>query len=171
LLRIRTVDDRGVAVSDARVRIDGVLIDASTVVPVNPGPHEVRAQYAGRQVVLSIEPKPGVQDVVATLDLRTQVPTRPTPTSFYIVGTSALVGLAAFGVFGIASLVQAGELNVCSPYCQVSNRSPLEATEVGADVSLAVSAAAVLGAMVAYLVRPTVFKHLRLSGPGVAWTF
>jgi hypothetical protein len=172
VLVIRTVDDQGAPVADAAVRLDGALIDTSAPVPVDPGPHELRAEHAGRRFVTTLEPKAGPQSVVATIDLRSSVPTRPTPTLFYfLVGTST-VGLLAFGALSVATQVQADHLDAaCKPYCDTSDRPPLVATEVGADVGLGIGVAAALAATVVYLVRPVVSKEVRLTDNGLSVAF
>jgi hypothetical protein len=172
VLVIRTVDDEGTPIGDAAVRLDGALIDPSGAVPVDPGPHELRAEHAGRRFVTTLEPKAGPQSVVATIDLRSSVPTRPTPTLFYFLGGASTVGLLAFGALSIAAQVQANHLDAtCKPFCDTTDRPALVTTEVGADVGLGIGVAAALAATVVYLVRPVVSKEVRLTDNGLSVAF
>jgi hypothetical protein len=172
VLTIEVVDDRGQPIPDAVVRLDGAIVDPSRPLPLDLGPHVVRADHAGRSFELSmVDSKPGVHDIRAVIDLRGATPTRPTPSSVWaLVGASA-VGWAGLGAFGIATLEQEGSLRACAPYCDASRRTPLEISETGADVALAVGAAAALVATFLYFTRPTVMKEVRLSEKGMAWAF
>jgi hypothetical protein len=172
VLKIHPVDDLGNAIPDATVRLDGAIIDPSQPVPLDIGPHELRAEHAGRHVVLSLlEPKPGPQDVNVAIDLRSTVPTRPPPTTFWVLGGAATAGVVAFAAFGIATLAQANHLSSCTSFCDPSAKTPLEATETGADVGLTIAVAAGLAATVVYLVRPTVLKDVRFTSRSLTWTF
>jgi hypothetical protein len=172
VLQIHAQDDRGHAIDDVVVRLDGAVIDPSRPVPLDQGPHAVRADHAGRHFELSLpEPKPGVQDVIATIDLRDRVPTRPTPPSFWLLSGTAGAGFLAFGAFGVATLVQESNLRACSPYCDASGKGPLQATEIGADIGLGIGVAAALAATFAYLARSTVMKEVRIGSQGVLWAF
>ena len=171
VLTIRPVDDRGQAIRDAVVRVDGALVDPAGPVPVDPGPHELRADHAGRRFVTTLDPRPGAQEVTATIDLRDRVETRPAPAAFFALGATAAAGLLAYGGFGIATLVEAGKLDACSPFCDPSSRGPLQATEVAADVGLGVGVAAALAATLVYLARPTVLREVRLGAGGLGYRF
>lgn len=166
------MDDRGTPIPDAVVRLDGAIVDPSQPVPLDVGSHALRADHAGRHFELSlVDAKPGPQDVVATIDLRMSVATRPTPKAFWLLGGTSALGFLALGAFGIATLVQESNLQVCSPFCDVSAKGTLQATEVGADIGLGIGIAGAVAATFVYFVRPTVMREVRLSNRGVTWAF
>jgi hypothetical protein len=172
VLQIHPEDDLGRPLADVVVRIDGLIVDPAKPVPLDLGSHELRAEHAGRRFELLLpDPKPGVRDIKATIDLRSQVPARPVSSWVWVLGTTAAVGLVAFGAFSVATLVQQNDLQVCSPYCDPSSKPPLQATEVGADIGLGIGVAAALAATFVYVARPTVMREVRLSSRGVTWAF
>jgi hypothetical protein len=171
VVAVRVVDDRGEAVPGAVVRLDGTVVDASATFPLDPGRHELRAAFAGRDAIVTFDTRPGSQEVQAVVDLRKKVFERPISTPAYVAGGVALAGLIAFGALGAASLVEVGHLSSCTPYCEASSRPPLVATQDTADVALGVGVAGALAATILYLARPTVAKEIRIGAGGVSWAF
>lgn len=172
VLLIHPRDDRGEPLADATVRLDGAVIDAAGPVPLDLGAHALRVEHAGRRFELAItDPKPGVQEIAATIDLRSHVPTRPTPTVFWLLGGTSAAGLVAFGALAGVTLQKQQELQSCTPYCNASSQGPLQATEIAADVALGVGVAAALAATFVYIARPTRMKEVRISAQGATWAF
>src|SRR5215472_8320471 len=68
VLRLQVQDDRGTSLPSAIVRLDGAVVDPASPIPVDPGPHELRADYANRRTVVSIKPSPGAQTQVVSID-------------------------------------------------------------------------------------------------------
>jgi hypothetical protein len=171
ILAVHVVDDRRGPIAAAVVHLDGSLVDASQPFPVDPGRHEVRADYAGRRAVVTVDTRPGEQEVVPQLDLRSSVPERPVSTATFVSGAVSLAGFVALAAFGTAALVQQGSLSQCMPFCDSSHRGSLEAFEDAADIGLGVGIAGLLAGTIFYLTRPTVAKEVRIGARGVAWDF
>ena len=172
-LTLRVNDDRGTPLPGAQVHLDGleVTLPPSTPLEVDPGKHVVRADFAGRRELAEVDVTEGVRPVTLTLDLRSRVEARPAPKLAYGLGAASGVAAIAFAVFGTSALVQAGHLDACRPYCAAERKAPFDAAVIGADISAGVGAAALLGAVIVYLARPTVTREVRVSSRGIAWDF
>ncbi len=174
-LALRVNDDRGLPLPGAQLHVDGrevALAPApTTLLEVDPGKHVVRADFAGRRELVELDVTDGTRSLRLTLDLRTQVPARPTPPAVYALGATFGAAAIAFTVLGTSALVQAGHLDSCQPYCAADRKAPFDTAVIGADVSAAVGAAALLGAVIVYLARPTVTREVRVSSRGLAWDF
>jgi len=160
---------------EAQLQVDGQPVaDRSHALKVNPGRHKVRVE------VPSFEPRE--QDVVlpegqrlrlisfeftskqnepapAPLAPQTLPPReteRPTPVLVYPLLGLGVVGLGGFAAF--ASLGKSEQNNLertCSPRCQDSDLSTMKRWYLLGDVSAGVGAAALVGAAIVYLARPT----------------
>jgi hypothetical protein len=171
VIAVHVVDDRRAAIDGAVVRLDGSLIDATQELPVDPGRHELRADYGGRRGLVAFDTTPGRQEVVAIVDLQATAYARPIPTPAFVSAGVSLAGFLGFAAFGVATLVQQGSLAQCAPYCDASQRTPLQTTEVGADIGLGVGVVGFVAATVFYFARPTVPRAVRVDGRGVTWDF
>lgn len=167
-LRLRIEDDRGAALSDAVVHLDGAVTDVSHVVEVDPGKHVTTADFAGRRGLTEFSAHKGDQDVLVMIDLRDKVQSRPTPVATYVLGGVTVAAAIALAAFGGSALAQSGDLSACSPYCAPDRRGSLNTVMIGADVSLGISAAALLATVIVYVARPTVVREVRLGGAAAA---
>jgi hypothetical protein len=174
-LSLRVNDDRGLPVPGAQLHVDGQEVTlapgAATLLEVDPGKHVARANFAGRRELAEVDVTEGTRSLALTLDLRTRLDTRPTPALVYGLGATFGAAAIAFGIFGTSALVQAGHLGDCQPYCAADRKAPFDTAVVGSDVSAGLGAAALLGAVIVYLARPTVTREVRVSSRGVAWDF
>lgn len=90
--------------------------------------------------------------------------TRPIPPLAYVLGGTAVVGFGTFAVFGLTGNTTKQDLQShCSPSCNDSDVSSLEARFIAADVALGVGALAAAGAVTVFLLRPERPVH----GPAV----
>jgi hypothetical protein len=174
-LSLRVNDDRGVPLPGAQLHVDGQEVtlprDAATVLEVDPGKHVARADFGGRRELAEVDVALGTRSLTLTLDLRSRVDSRPTPSLAYALGATFGAAAVAFGIFGTSALVQAGHLSDCQPYCAADRKAPFDTAVIGSDVSAGIGAAALLGAVIVYLARPTVTREVRISSRGVAWDF
>jgi hypothetical protein len=136
-------------------RIDGRAI------PVDPGPHDVRYELDGRSVEQRVVVPEGNKTFPLVVDLDALAPQPPSPptagtppsranpwferlpTSTYVLGGVAMVGLASFTGFGLAGR----SIQSCAPTCTRTQVSSLRSDYVVADVSLLMALAATGGAV------------------------
>lgn len=99
---------------------------------------------------------------------------RPIPPLVYAAAATAMVGAAGFATFGLLGRSKQGELDSCRPFCTGDQTGPVRSNYLLANISLGVSAAAVVVGAVLYLVRPEkpVGAGPKLIGvSGLQWTF
>jgi len=168
---IRVVDDRGLPLPEAVVRLDGTPVDVAAPLAVDPGSHAIEATYRGRKATSTLQAVAGSQEVSLTIDLRKTVYERPVPLATYVSGAVALAGFIAFGALGTASLVQVDELTQCSPYCDASRKAPIQTLEISADIALGVGVTALVAGTVFFLARPSVASQVHIGARGLSWAF
>jgi len=169
-------DANGNDVPDAKVRIDGATRDdaaAGRAVVLDPGAHVVTSVVGGsaieqrivvrerekdRRVVLEPPPK-----VVVVPPPRPPAPRlveeRPVPVVTYVLSGVSVV-LGAFGAgFGISAANDYAKLEeTCPRGCSETDILGLRAKTVTADIALSLALVAAVGAVVVYVVRPTVLR-------------
>lgn len=155
-ITIVVVDDLGTHLDGAEVLLDGVKTEWRSALAVDPGHHVVRAQIAGRTTTREIDVKKGANEKVSlAIDLRRFVPERPVPTWVAAVAGLSVVGFGTFGILGGVTLAKKDELDACRPICDPSERSSLTTPALVADIGLGVGIAALAGAVIGFLIRPT----------------
>jgi hypothetical protein len=139
------------------VHLDGAQLDISdgtTPVEVLPGRHSLRFTLSGhpaivREVVLHEGEKnrvvrvrfeklaaPSPREQAPLLPVAEEEPTRPIPTSTYVLGTTALVTFAISSVLLVSALSDLDNArDTCSPECPTSSRESIETRLLLADVS------------------------------------
>jgi hypothetical protein len=153
-------DAKGKTGMAVTVLVDGVRIAEridGRVIPVDPGPHEVRYELDGRAIDQHVVVPEGNKKFPLVVDfgLLASAPVADTtppsnrrwlerlPTSTYVLGGVAAVGLASFAGFGLAG----HSIESCAPTCTQSQVSSLRSDYVIADVSLLAALAAAGGAV------------------------
>lgn len=171
-------DAKGNDVTDAAVLVDGVpRADASSgrAIVLDPGPHVVASTIAGRAVEqrivlrereksrkVALEPP---QAAAPRLPPPRPLPPplvqeRPVPIVSYVLGgVSVVLGGAGAG-FGISAASDYAKLEEsCPTRCSDTDILGLRAKTVTADIAFSLAIAAAVGAVVVYLVRPTVVRQ------------
>lgn len=172
VVRARSGDD--VDLVDVAVRIDGVdavaRLDGKPI-DVDPGEHAlvfthgdeppiamrvlVRAGEKNRPVDVQFVAR--VHPLSPPSSTRVDVVERPTPFGAYVLGAAGLVafGTAAYFAFGARS--DASDLRAsCGPRCPEGSLDPVDRKVRIANIALVTGLAALSGAVIVYLVRPTV---------------
>ena len=168
----------GKPASDAAVFVDGAAVtDAATAFKVNPGRHVVRVELASfepreenvvlpegqRMRLVSFEFKsPDAPQIVTTATDASANPylapseSRPTPLVIYPLLGVGVVGIGGFGVFSLlGSSKQKSLEESCAPACTKKELKPMKTLYLIGDISGGVGAAALLGAAITYLARPS----------------
>lgn len=179
----------GKPVSDAALSVDGVSVtDATKAFKVNPGRHVVRVEVAPFEVreetvvlpegqrmrLVSVEftsPKVPEIETTPTKDVSSNpylMPSsaerRPTPVIVYPLLGVGLAGLGSFGVFALlGSSKQKNLEQTCAVSCTEKELRPMKTMYLIGDISAGVGAAALIGAAITYLVRPTELVSTGLS--------
>jgi hypothetical protein len=160
----------------AKVSVDGLAIaDWSHPVVVDPGSHLVRVEASSfephEETIFMAE---GHRMRLVSVKFETTKPTprpsgsperkpslpedapRPVPVVVYPLLAGAGVGLAGFAVFaGLGRAKQSELQNRCEPRCTTSDLAPMKTEYLVGDIALGVGAAALVGAAVVYLTRPS----------------
>lgn len=161
-----SVGTQGTADTRLAIFIDGERASDWTdgrAVPVDPGPHQIRAELDGHSVEQHIVVPEGNKTFPVVIDTEALAPPAPAPadteatpgkeapkpwllrlpTPTYVLGGVAVVGLASFVGFALA-----GEsVQSCAPGCSTSQVSTLRRDYAVADVSLLTALAAGGGAV------------------------
>ena len=167
----------GEPASTASVVLDGKALaseDVGKTLNANPGVHEVKAELEGFEpIARKFQLLQGQHLVVLTVNFESPkapalgqanpapiappplaVVSSPTPVATYVFLGVAVAGAGAFTGFGLTGRNQQSQLDVCKPNCSKGNVDARDLNYAIADVSLAVGAAALIGAGVSYFVRP-----------------
>jgi hypothetical protein len=186
---IAVKDAHGADVVGARVAVDGADLRAEELalaVALDPGEHLLRASAGGRtgeaRVLLrEAERARGITLVLAEADARSaprpphvaplgpiapppEAPRRPLPWSVPALGAVSVIALGLAAGFGADALSRDHRLQSCAPRCGPGAVDAMYGSARVADVSLGVSAAALVAAVVLYVVRPAVSEARALSG-------
>jgi hypothetical protein len=164
----------GKEASLAKVLIDGEpVVDRTHAVKVNPGRHAVRVELPpfepheedvvlpeGQRMRLISVQFTSKREEPAPAPAETAPPpkplVRPTPVLVYPLGALGIVGLGGFGVFAFLGRSEQTKLeDGCAPRCTNAELSKMKRWYTVADVSAGVGAAALVGAVIVYLARPT----------------
>jgi hypothetical protein len=159
---------------DANVTVDGKAVtERAHAFKVNPGRHTVRVELAPfepreedvvlpegqrmRMIQMDFSAKPA-EPVVAPPPPATPPKeiVRPTPVLVYPLLGLGVVGLAGFGTFSLLGNSEQSKLeDRCEPRCTDHDLSKMKRWYTIGDVSAGVGAAALLGAAIVYLARPS----------------
>jgi hypothetical protein len=170
---------------DAKLLVDGQLVaDRSHALKVNPGRHSVRVELPPfepqeQDVVLPEGQRMRLISVAFTSKSREPAPApapvlppprqteRPTPVVVYPLLALGVIGLGSFGAFAGLGKSKQNELEeTCAPRCSDRELSQMKRWYTIGDVSAGVGAAALLGAAIVYLARPT--KEVDRSTSGLS---
>jgi hypothetical protein len=155
-------------------RIEGRAIE------IDPGEHTVRLEFeSGEAATQRIFVNEAEKERVVTLEIRDDAhtpfsPSRspasagaaapektpvtssggiPWPT--YALGGVGLLGLAAFGYFGVSGIMDRNGLASCRPYCDSSAVDAVHSKFIAADVCLGISAVALVAGAYFFIARPS----------------
>ncbi len=170
----------------AKLLVVGELVaDRSHALKVNPGRHAVRVELPPfepqeQDVVLPEGQRMRLISVAFTSKTREPAPApapvlppprqteRPTPVVVYPLLALGVVGLGSFGVFAGLGKSEQNELEKgCAPRCRDDDLSKMKRWYTIGDVSAGVGAAALLGAAIVYLARPT--KEVDRTAAGLSF--
>jgi hypothetical protein len=157
---------------DVRVFLDGGLVASrlnGKAIEIEPGEHLLRFETAGskplqRQVVIREGEKSRLVSVRFDEGAAAPAPVppapvyeRPVPAGVFVFAGLGLVGMAGFAGFGLAGKSAESDLrdSNCAPRCDRDDVNGARTKYVLANASLAVGGAALAGALVWYLLRPT----------------
>ncbi len=164
---------------DVRVYFDGVLVASrlnGKAIEVEPGEHLLRFETGGakplqRQVVIREGEKSRLVSVRFDDGSAASKPPpppaapgpvapepeleRPVPPGVYVFGALGLAGLAGFATFGLIGKGEVSDLDKCKPACERDEVDSARNKYLLANASLSVGGAALVGAGVWYLLRPS----------------
>lgn len=160
---------------EAKVFVDGSPVaDRAHAVKLNPGRHSVRVELppfeaheedvvlpeGQRLRLISVEfatkqdPPPAVAALPPPVAPKETV--RPTPVGVYPLLALGVAGLGSFGVFSYLGKTEQDELEqTCSPNCRDDDLTQVKRWYMIGDISAGVGAAALIGATIVYLARPS----------------
>lgn len=152
---------------------DKPVADRTHAVKVNPGRHTVRVELppfepheedvvlpeGQRMRLISVQftskPKASTPATTETAPPPKQL-VRPTPVLVYPLGALGIAGLGSFGAFAFLGRSEQTKLeDGCAPRCSNGELSRMKRWYTIADISAGVGAAALVGAAIVYLARPT----------------
>lgn len=183
----RARDANGADLIDVKFHVDGKFVAAALdgrKISVNPGTHTVRFEADGfvaneqRIVVIERERRDllvYLQRPAVTAEPTPVTPppsphaTSRTPVAAWILTGVAVAGLATFGAFAAIGTSDANELRAgCSgtSSCRQSDVDDVKTKYLIADIGLGVGVAALVGAAVIFLTRPTKTSTAYLLGSG-----
>lgn len=159
---------------DANVTVDGKPVtDRAHAFKVNPGRHTVRVEVGSfepreedvvlpegqrmRMIQMDFSAKPAATDApVAPAAPPPKEIVRPTPVIVYPLLGLGIAGLAGFGTFSLLGNSEQSKLeDRCEPRCTDDDLTKMKRWYTIGDVSAGVGAAALLGAAIVYLARPS----------------
>ncbi len=164
----------GKEAQDATVTVDGKPVtDRAHAFKVNPGKHSVRVELApfepreedvvlpeGQrmrliQVDFSSKPEAAAAAPAPVAPPPKEI-VRPTPFIVYPLVGLGVVGLASFGTFALLGNSEKNKLeDGCEPRCSDDDMTKMKRWYTIGDVSAGIGAAALLGATIVYLARPS----------------
>jgi hypothetical protein len=166
---VKAKDRHGNDIADVAVDVDDAPVTKyveGLPFEVNPGKHLLRVHdHAGKAVDQTVLVNAGEKLKVVEVWLEppaTEVVTvrRPVPSSAYVLLGVSVAGLASFASFAILTTMEYSYTAGCTPNCNsITKDNAFDAETAIADISLAVSAAALLGAAIVYFTRPKVVER------------
>lgn len=173
-LAVKPVDETGRVLEDATVTIDGkgVTRDGDLAATrVDPGEHVVRVEAPGmksaeeratlaagaprRELVVHLVRDGGpvsTQPVAPPVEA-----SRPVPVATFVLAGVGVAGVVTFAALGAVGNGKKGELDksACKPNCMPSDVASIKTDYIAADVALGVGGAALVGALIVFLARPS----------------
>lgn len=166
---VHAADPAGRPVDGATVSVDGKLVASrldGRPIDVSPGARTVRIEAEGapaveRTVTLKEGEKNVGVDVVVAIPAKTEVAPvialhRPVPVGAIALGVVGVLGFGAFATFGLLGNAKKSELEACRPGCNPDDVSVVKTYYIAADVAVGVGSAALAGALIWFLLRPSV---------------
>jgi hypothetical protein len=167
-------DPAGQDITDVRVLVDGVLLAGKVdgkAHEIDPGSHTLRFESEGSIAVeqtvviregdklrtLSVtlsSAAPNEDEPKKKKKLDDASPSRPVPTSVYVLGAIGIVGLGGFTYFGLEGKREKSKLDECKPGCDPVDVDHDKRTFLYSDISLGVGVVALGVATVLYFTRP-----------------
>jgi hypothetical protein len=153
-------------------------------VALDPGPRALRVELAdGQTRTVSVVLRQGEKNRLVRVDFRAPEPAAPGPAApvaepaprlvrpvrpltWVLVGTAAVATGLGVGFGADALAKQSAAEEECAPLCPSERVDGIEAAAIASDVSWAVAGAAAVGAVVSYVLRPTVEATARRAPPG-----
>jgi hypothetical protein len=152
---------------------DKPVADRTHAVKVNPGRHTVRVELppfepheedvvlpeGQRMRLISVQFTSKPKETASAPAEATPPPkqrVRPTPVLVYPLAVLGVAGLGSFGAFAFLGKSEQTKLeDGCAPRCTNGELSPMKRWYTIGDISAGVGAAALVGAAIVYLARPT----------------
>ena len=165
----------GKQITDFDAQVDGVRVgDHTKAHRVNPGRHVVHVQvpnFEPKEETVALPEGQRMRLVAFSFDSPTAEPAqapvalapppapimeRPTPVLVYPLLGVGVAGLGSFGVFSILGKSKESELETdCAPACTDNDLKSMKTYYLVGDISAGVGAAALIGAGIVYLARPS----------------
>ncbi|WP_437605066.1 hypothetical protein WMF20_28235 [Sorangium sp. So ce834] len=175
------VTSGGEQVTGSRILVDGQPVELSSSgapLKLDPGKHTYRVELAGHKPVskelilfegqrfrqLNVALEPLVEAPVPPAQASVTETYRPVPALTYVLAGLGVAGGASFAVWGLMGRSERDHLEqTCSPKCADSDLDAVRTRYLIADISLGVGAAALAGAALTYLLRPTKERPIAVS--------
>ncbi len=173
-LAVKAVDETGRVVEDANVTVDGkgvARLGDFAATRVDPGDHLVQVEAPGmksaeehatlaagtprRELVVHLHRAGG--PVAAPPVAPPAEASRPIPVASFALAGVGVAGVVTFAVLGAIGSGKKGELDKsgCKPNCKPSDVGAIKTDYIAADVALGVGGAALVGALIVFLARPS----------------
>lgn len=182
-------DENGRDLADVRIEVDGqVLLErlGGTAVEMDPGEHQVRWTHPQRKAVeqaVVVREGDKARRISARLEPLVAggaggdtpiLEERPVPAATIVLGGIGLAGLAGFGVLASMGLSEESDLDErgCKPNCPSDDVDSVRTKFLIGDIALGVGVAALAGATIFYLTRPSVAVATGARAPlrlGFGW--
>lgn len=168
---VHATDASGHPVDGATVTVDGKLVASrldGRPIDVSPGARTVRIEAEGapaveQTVTLKEGEKNHAIDVVLNVPAKADQPPpptvslhRPIPSGAIVLGVVGLLGIGTFATLGLIGNGKKSDLDACSPACNPDDVSVVKTYYIAADVAVGIGAAALAGALVWFLLRPSI---------------
>ncbi|AGP38192.1 hypothetical protein SCE1572_29180 [Sorangium cellulosum So0157-2] len=175
------VTSGGEQVTGSRILVDGQPVELSSSgapLKLDPGKHTYRVEQAGHKPVskeiilfegqrfqqLNVALEPIAEARVPPAQASVTETYRPVPALTYVLAGLGVAGGASFAVWGLMGRSEQDRLEkTCSPSCADSDLDAVRTRYLIADISLGVGAAALAGAALTYLLRPTKERPIAVS--------
>jgi hypothetical protein len=176
---VKPVDETGRVVVGATVTIDGHAIAREgeyATTRLDPGEHVIRVEAPGtnggeervtlaagssrREIVVRVKRAGPVVTAPPPSEPPAEA-SRPIPTATFVLAGLGVAGVGAFAVLGAVGASKKGQLDQegCKPNCKQSDVDAIKTDYIAADVALGVGGAALAGALIVFLARPSAPKN------------